>query len=212
MAVPEDPRIFHITHIDNLPSILRSGGLWCDAERIARGVANTNIGHAHIKDRRLRCPVRTAAGGMLGDYVPFNFCPRSVMLYVVSKGHQDYRGGQQNVLHLVSTVHRAVALDRTPASGARPWAFTDRHAELGHALHYDDLSKLSEIAWPVMRKRYWMDVMEERQAEFLVQGFFPWAAVIEVAAMTSDVAAQARSALDGMSNQPPVTVRPEWYY
>jgi hypothetical protein len=79
--------------------------------------------------------VTTQAGGTLGDYLPFNFCPRSVMLFAVSKGHQDYKGGQETIVHLVSTVGRAVALGRA-------WAFTDRHAELGHALHFDDLSKL----------------------------------------------------------------------
>ena len=53
MTVPSDPRIFHITHANNLAGILREGGLWCDRQRIARQLGNTNIGHAHIKQRRL---------------------------------------------------------------------------------------------------------------------------------------------------------------
>jgi len=84
-----DPPIFHITHVDNLPGILREGGLWSDAQRIARNVVSTNIGHLHIKQRRLNRAVTTRSGGKLGDYVPFNFCPRSVMLYAVNRGHQD---------------------------------------------------------------------------------------------------------------------------
>jgi hypothetical protein len=91
-GAPSDPPLFHITHVDNLSGILREGGLWCDAERIARHLASTNIGHLHIKNRRLSRPVTTRAGGRLGDYVPFNFCPRSVMLYAVHRGHQDYGG------------------------------------------------------------------------------------------------------------------------
>ncbi len=51
-GVPADPLIFHITHLENLPNILSEGGLWCDAQRIKRGLGNTNIGHLHIKQRR----------------------------------------------------------------------------------------------------------------------------------------------------------------
>lgn len=205
MTVPPDPRIFHITHIDNLPSIVHEGGLWCDQQRVARRLANTNIGHMHIKTRRTLRAVATQAGGVLADYVPFNFCPRSVMLFAIHKGHQDYAGGQQNVLHLVSTIGRATALKRT-------WAFTDRHAELAHALYFDDLARLSEVSWHVMDEQYWTLVKEERQAEFLVREFFPWSAIVEVAAMTSAVAQRARAVIGASGPQPSVTVRQEWYY
>lgn len=205
MSIPQDPPIFHITHVENLPSILREGGLWCDSQRIARGLATTNIGYLHIKQRRLCRPVTTRAGGMLGDYVPFNFCPRSVMLYRVSCGHQDYNGGQDCIVHLVSTVSRATSLGRA-------WAFTDRHAELAHALHYDDLSMLGEVPWRVMSEKYWSEIREERQAEFLVKEFFPWAAISGVAAMTSATAARAESIIGEAAHKPPVTIQPEWYY
>lgn len=188
MTVPVDPPIFHITHVDNLPGVLREGGLWCDRERIAQQLLSTNIGHLHIKQRRLARPVTTGAGGNLGDYVPFNFCPRSVMLFAVHKGHRDYAGGQENVVHLVSTVSRAVALGRA-------WAFTDRHAELAHALHFEDLAKLSEVPWTVMGEQYWSNVKEERQAEFLVREFFPWTAVTEIAVMTPAAEQRANAAL-----------------
>lgn len=204
-AVPSDPAIFHITHVDNLAGILREGGLWCDAQRIARGFANTNIGHRHIKQRRLGTLVRTRHGGTLGDYVPFNFCPRSVMLYVVNNGHQDYRGGQADVVHLVSSVSTAVGL-------GRPWAFTDRHAELAHALHFDDLSKLDQVPWHVMSERYWSAVREERQAEFLVHEFFPWPAIIGIGTMTPTVEAKVQQILLGQAHQPRVATRGDWYY
>ena len=84
--VPTNPAIFHITHVKNLPNILRDGGLCSDSERIRRGLTTTNIGHKHIRDRRLKRPVPVAAGGTLGDYVPFYFCSRSVMLYPIYLG------------------------------------------------------------------------------------------------------------------------------
>src|SRR5579859_2568373 len=75
-----NPAIFHITHVDNLPSIVAEGALWCDAKRVELGLPCTNIGHRHIKERRMRRVVPAAARGTLGQYVPFNFCSRSVML------------------------------------------------------------------------------------------------------------------------------------
>lgn len=205
MTVPEDPPIFHITHTDNLPGILHEGGLWSDAQCIARKIGNTNIGHRHIKQRRLTRVVETLAGGFLGDYVPFNFCPRSVMLHAVSRGHQDYAAGQESIVHVVSSVKVATGLGRA-------WAFSDRHAELAHALHFDDLAKLSEVPWNVMRLQYWAEVKEERQAEFLVHDFFPWTAVTALAVMTQAAAARVQLALQDAAHQPAVTVRPTWYY
>lgn len=203
--VPQDAPIFHITHVDNLAGILREGGLWSDGQRIARKLASTNIGHLHIKQRRLNRPVMTRGGGKLGDYVPFNFCPRSVMLYAVAQGHDDYKGGQADILHLVSRVSVATNLGGT-------WAFTDRHAELAHALHYDDLEQLSEVPWQVMRKKYWTEAKEERQAEFLVHEFFPWTGVTEIGVIDKPAATKVQQALAAADHRPPVTAQPKWYY
>ncbi|MEX1361500.1 MAG: DUF4433 domain-containing protein [Nannocystaceae bacterium] len=203
--MPSDPRIFHITHVDNLLGILQQGGLWCDAQRIARGLVSTNIGHLHIKRRRLGRAVTTRAGGNLGDYVPFNFCPRSVMLYVVNRGHDDYRGGQAEIVHLVSRVSTAIRQ-------GRPWAFTDRHAELAHALHFDDLDQLGQVPWHVMDVQHWPSVREERQAEFLVHGFFPWTAVEAVGVANETTAARVHQVIAAASHQPAVSVEREWYY
>lgn len=119
--------------------------------------------------------------------------------------HPDYVGGQENIVHLVSTVSRAIA-------SGHAWAFTDRHAELAHALHFDDLRKLNEVAWHVMSERYWGAVKEERQAEFLVRDFFPWSAIAEVAVMTPAVAQRVQAILGPASENPRVAVRSEWYY
>lgn len=205
IEVSSDPRIFHITHVDNLAGILREGGLWCDAQCIARDLAPTNIGHRHIKRRRLERAVTTRAGGKLGDYVPFNFCPRSVMLYAVSRGHDDYRGGQAEIVHLVSRVTTAI-------HQGRPWAFTDRHAELAHALYFDDLADLGEVPWHVMDVKYWPQVREERQAEFLVHDFFPWTAVEAVGVWGQATSTKVHQAMRAASHRPPVSVEREWYY
>jgi hypothetical protein len=210
MAANADPAIYHITHIENLRSIAKSGCLWSDAKRIQQGFAVRNIGHSHIKGRRLTRDVPVAAGGHLGEYVPFNFCPRSVMLYAVSRGHQDYQGGADQIVHLVSSVKTAI-------STGRPWAFTDRHAEVQHALYYNSLAKLSVLDWNSIGATYWagpdnQEVKEQKQAEFLAHDHFPWTGIVSVGVKSGLLKAQVETILRVGSHLPPVQVQQTWYY
>lgn len=200
--------IYHITHVDNLEGIVREGRLWCDAQGMARNLGNTNIGYSHIKARRMRHAVTVAAGGTLGNYVPFNFCPRSVMLYVVSQGHEDYREGQRSIVHLVSSI------DSVLATGM-PWFFTDRHADLGYANQYDVPEKLDQVDWSVMPARQWggdTDLKEKRQAEFLVHDCCPWEAIEIIGVMDQEIAARVQATLAGVGHRPRVEVHRDWYY
>jgi hypothetical protein len=205
VTAPANPPIFHITHVSNLDGIIGAGCLWSDAQRIRQQLAVTNIGYSHIKQRRLQRAVPVAASGVLGDYVPFNFCGRSVMLYVIYRGHVDYQGGQREIVHLVSSLTTAVAI-------GRPWAFTDRHADLGYAQYYDDLAQLDQVDWSAMSRTYWTDVKEERQAEFLVYSWFPWTAIERIGVIDRAMAARVAQLLAAASHRPVVEVRPEWYY
>jgi hypothetical protein len=171
------------------------------------GLGVTNIGHLHIKQRRLSRFVPVAARGALGDYVPFNFCPRSVMLYVVNRGHDDYGGGQEEIVHLVSRMDTAI---RT----GRQWAFTDRHAELGHAGYFDDKGKLDEVDWAVMPLTYWSDpdTKELRQAEFLLHEHFPWSAVELIGVRRQAVQTKVVAIIAEAGHRPTVAIKPAWYY
>lgn len=44
MTVPAQPKIYHIVHVDRLPSIVADGCLWCDAEIVRRAPKGTTIG------------------------------------------------------------------------------------------------------------------------------------------------------------------------
>lgn len=203
-----DRAIYHITHVENLAGIVSEGRLWCDEQRIARGLANTNIGYSHIKVRRMRHPVSVAAGGTLGSYVPFNFCPRSVMLYVVSQGHEGYQSGQRPIVHLVSAVEAVVA-------SGRLWFFTDRHADLGYAQQLESLDRLNEVEWAVMPLRQWggdQEVKEKRQAEFLVHDWCPLTAIEAVGVIDEALASRVHSIIEACGHRLRVEIHPEWYY
>jgi|GEM_PF-4028166 len=49
--------IYHITHIDNLVSIISSGGLIACSQLRQQQVRYTDIAHQNIQDRRVNKPV-----------------------------------------------------------------------------------------------------------------------------------------------------------
>ena len=103
MPVPKAPKLYHIVHIDRVPSIIADGRLWCDSKMAARSDAGTMIGIPGIKERRLRNVLGKYPELCVGDCVPFYFCPRSVMLYVIHKGNHSaltYKDGQERIVHL----------------------------------------------------------------------------------------------------------------
>jgi hypothetical protein len=68
---------------------------------------------SEVVARRKRLPVSCHPGTCVGDYVPFYFCPRSVMLYVISRRNHSsltYRGGQAPIVHLETDLHAVVVL------------------------------------------------------------------------------------------------------
>src|SRR5947208_6009716 len=148
----------------------------------------------------MKRPVLVAAGGTLGQYVPFNFCPRSVMLYVVSQGHQDYSGGQEPIIHLISSIQTAVATGRS-------WFFTDRHADLGYAQQFGSLDALDKVDWQVMPLQYWggeTEIKEKRQAEFLIYYWYPWTAITGIAVINDAIAEQVVKIIAGVAHTPQV--------
>lgn len=112
MSKAADRKIYHIVHIDRLPSIIADGCLWCDAEIVRRSPSGTTIGMTAIKRRRLYELTLTSHPHLhVGDCVPFYFCPRSVMLYLIHQGNHpelDYRGGQGPIVHLEANLQEAV--------------------------------------------------------------------------------------------------------
>lgn len=204
--------LYHITHINNLHSILCRGGLWCDAERLAQGWKSVNIAHKALKERRMKIPVPVAAGGMLGDYVPFYFCNRSPMLYAIHTGNvQGYSGGQAAVVYLVASLGQVW-------QGNRAWCFTDGHAVEAVTGFYDNVAALNKIDWNVIHNWSWRNTEEDndrkrrKQAEFLVKTSFPWSWVEKIGVKDALHQAEVTAMLDAQAHHPSVVLEPKWYY
>lgn len=211
---PAQPKIYHIVHVDRLPSIVGDGCLWSDATIAQRQGAGTTIGMGGIKERRLRLPVTCHHGTHVGEYVPFYFCPRSIMLYVIHcANHPElaYRGGQGPIIHLEADLHRVVAW----ANGNRRlWAFSLSNAGAFYAQFRSEIGELHEVDWPAVAATDFRsaEVKEGKQAEFLVHESFPWELVERIGVMSQGVGQQVVNAMRSAAHRPTVEIIRGWYY
>ena len=212
--LPKSPKIYHITHLENLPQIV-DDVLWSDAERIRRKVNCMIVGMSEIKRRRLEeLEVDCHPGTKVGEYVPFYFCPRSIMLFLLHKGnHVDlkYQGGQRPIVHLQADLHRVVAWAE---SEGRRWAFSNGNAGTRYTQFFNDLQQLDSLDWNAIAATNWKDliVRERKQAEFLVEGSFPWELIERIGVMDKKMAESVANGLSEAAHRPEVVVVGSWYY
>lgn len=213
MPVPSHPKIYHIVHVDNLSSIIADGFLWSDAVMIDRQ-GGTRVGMANIKRRRLSLPVHCHSGTHVGEYVPFYFCPRSIMLYVIYRANHpelDYTGGQEPIVHLEADLRNVVQWAET---NERRWAFSPSNAGAFYTQFYRDLGQLEEINWNGVFARDFrpQEVKEAKQAEFLFHRSFPVNLIERIGVLSPSVARQVSAAIRESSHRPEVEVLKAWYY
>lgn len=213
MPVPASPKIYHIVHVDRLASILASGGLLCDAEIVQNGAEGSTIGMGDIKKRRLTKPLQSHSSLYVGSCVPFYFCPRSVMLYVIHQANHPelaYRGGQVPIVHLEADLRRSVAWADTNAAR---WAFTTSNAGSSYFEDQCDLTRLNEIDWDAVKTNQWAGASKEgKQAEFLIEHFFPWELVERIGVHSMPVYQQTAVILQAAGRKTSIEIKPEWYY
>lgn len=212
MTVPAQPKIYHIVHLDRLPSIITDGCLWCDAAIGQRNAAGTTIGMNKIKQRRLNELTLTSHPGLyVGQCVPFYFCPRSIMLFLIHKKNEElsYKGGQEPIIHLEGDLLNVVAW--ADQHNLR-WAFTLSNAGSYYFEDRNDLAQLHEIDWAAVQATNWQSRKEGKQAEFLVENTFPWHLVERIGVKSPVIHDQVIKALPKGAHHPRVEVQPDWYY
>lgn len=206
--------IYHITPVDNLPSIVADGVLLSDAAMNARGGPATTIGIANIKRRRLSLPVRCHPGDSVGDYVPFYFCQRSIMLYLIYRGNHPeltYRGGQGPILHLEADLHEVVAW---ADHHGRRWAFSLSNAGSPVAEFRNTINDLNLLNWPAIGNTDFTssDVHQGKQAEFLIHERLPWELITRIGVHSANVQNRVNEIIAASQHVPSVEIRRAWYY
>ena len=169
---------------------------------------------SRIKERCFRLPVPCHPGTVVADYARFYFCPRSIMLYVISRAnHEDlgYRGGEEPILHLEADFHEVV---RWAGRSGRRWAFSLTNASATYAPFRGRLEDLHEVNWTAIDATDFRDrtVKEGKQAEFLLEESLPWDLVARIGVRSEAMATRVRAVLHGTGHRPEVGVLPDWYY
>jgi hypothetical protein len=216
---PTHPKIYHIVHVDRLPSIIASNGLYCDAVMTAQAGGGTMIGMSSIKQRRLEELTLASHPALhVGQCVPFYFCPRSIMLYLIHQANHpelSYRGGQAPIVHLEADLQRTIAwAEQQP----KRWAFTLSNAGARYFEDRADLGLLDEINWDAVQTNRWSgtgidrSVKEGKQAEFLLETTFPWHLVERIGVHSRQIYQQVMNALPQNGHHPTVEVKAAWYY
>lgn len=167
-----------------------------------------------IKQRRVEdLEVTCYPGTKVGDYVPFYFCPRSVMLYVIHcANHPEltYRGGQAPITHLEADLHTVV---RWAEENGRRWAFSLSNAGAYYTEFCSRLDELDQLDWQAISATDFRDsdVKEKKQAEFLVHGDFPFMLIERIGVRTHAIRTRVVQAL-GPRYQTEIVVLPQWYF
>ena len=209
--IPDPVRIYHITPIEDLSSIISCGGLHSSHKLEALRLKPRSIAYANIQSRRDTWPVPCGSQGTVHDYVPWMFGTRSPMLYAISQGKVPDVVGQGNIVYLVSNVEQVCEYQFS-------FVFTNGHATMALTNYYEDLIDLNKVNWPLMKSRDWFntpqnpDRKRQRQAEFLVHDWFPWELVKGIGVIDNYRLELVNSLLRESEHKPIARIMRNWYY
>jgi hypothetical protein len=203
--------LFRITHIANLPWLLKHG-LHC-ANGDAADPSFVAVGNPDLINNRARRRVPLAPGGALADYVPFYFTPKSPMLLNIKTGYNGVtRRPNEEIVILVSSCQAML-------DAGVSMLFTDRHAYTEMAEWTGNSADLATlIDWDILRRHdfarndSYPDKMERYQAEALAHRHVPPSAIAGFGCATLTVKKDVEAQVRPVGLEFPIVVRPEWYF
>ena len=163
--------LYRMTHIDNIPHILRNGITHrSDATANPQYVA---IGNTELITKRMMESVTTEEGDVFspGDYIPFYFYARMPMLYNIQHGYGVKRVSAEDIVYMVLKIEDVVK------NAQEPFYFSDGHAVSRNLVKFYGRSSMDRIDQildqDAIKNDDWGDdyyVGIRKQAEFFVKG------------------------------------------
>ncbi|GEM90047.1 hypothetical protein ODE01S_14810 [Oceanithermus desulfurans NBRC 100063] len=184
---------------------------------IQKGGPPQAVGMSKIKRRRLEeIEVACYPGTKVGEYVPFYYCPRSIMLYILYKGGHpdiDFTEGQEPIIHLEADLYRAI--EWAERKGAK-WALSFGNAG-AYAVEFGcNPGDFKRLDWDAIAATDFrgVDVKERKQAEFLVYEFFPFELIRRIGVYSEEIRRKVVQTLlqHGQAICLDVRVMKGWYY
>ena len=211
---PSPTQILRFTHVDNLDTIIRRGGLHAPNHVPDDGLNYRFCHSTEVQSARANVPIRMGPGGTIHDYVPFYFGYLSPMMLNLKTGRvEGYSEGQDPLIYLVSSTQAIEAAELG-------FVFSDGHGLATFTEWFDDLDKLDAVDWTVVNQRYWtdnindMDRQRKKQAEFLVHQCCPWSVIQDIVVIDSVMQGrvQAIQAVFPADQKRVVRIDRSWYY
>ncbi|HAQ65586.1 MAG TPA: DUF4433 domain-containing protein [Bacteroidales bacterium] len=168
--------LYRMTHIDNMPHILKHGITHVSSD-------HANMNYKAIGDDSIistRDNIVLPGGKKLGAFIPFYFGARMPMLYIIQRGYNDVPvTPAKDIVYCISSVQKIVDHNL-------PFLFTDGHAVDGLSAFYEqkDLPNIDKILdKEAINAKYWrndedLDLKRRKEAEFLVEADIPVSAII----------------------------------
>ena len=211
VEAPVDPktiRIYHVTHVDNVASILGEGALLADT---AGAKPSVDLSAPDAREFRRSAAV-DGTDAVVADYVPFLLSTDAHVWNAVRTGTPDPRLAagaveRQPADHviLVSSVAGAVgALTDTVGSVV----VTDADAAAGGV---DAASAWTDVLRMLQRLHREEEGSRLHSAEFLVRECLPLERVLLIAVGNDRVRDRVRAALDAVGLRTRVAVYPPWF-
>lgn len=211
--IPRNQKIYHIVHKDRLSSIIQDGYLLSDRLIRQKQYQLPTIGLDNIKNRRLNeLKLDSYPDLFVGDCVPFYFCPRSVMLYLIYQKNSalTYQDGQENIIHLQADLSQVI--EWAKSQNIR-FAFTTSNAGSYYFNDYCKIDDLDKINWDAVVSTQWSnpEIKEGKQAEFLIEKQFPFELFESIGIYSDKISQEVKQILSNRINMN-VNVCRNWYY
>lgn len=222
-------RIYHVTHVDNLPSILKAGQLFADFAKPAVNVSSAGVRDARraktVDERELSDEIGPR---VVADYVPFYLSPNAHVWNSIRAGHDDPRltlealgyAASEFVL-LVSTVKHAFDTAAAQAAAVTGVDIADAAdgALGGYAVADGDAVGLltnfavTRVAAERMLSKLRSDDESDSilGAEVLVADTFPFEQISLIGVANDKVRATVRDSLADAGHKTKVAVYPPWF-
>jgi hypothetical protein len=187
--------LYHFTHIDNLPNLLKRGFLANNHKDFPKS-SHRSVAAASIQARRAEMAVTCEPGGRVHDYVPLYFgCVSPMLLSVINAKNVD----QMDILYFefpISLLNGDNAV------------FTDASANtVAPPRFFNNPSDLIKLNWTEIDSKKWSSASEklrhERMAEALVRDNLPITAASRCVVWNDDVKSKVEQ-IAGKNPFPPI--------
>ena len=190
--------LYHLTHINNLPSILANGLLSHNLAYTHYQNKITDISQQEVNARRKFKKPFAVKKCSLHDYVPTYFNSRNPMSYLL------HHRGMTNDLVLLK-INPDLLLQEDSL-------FTDGNASCNNTTFFQDLNDLDKIDWSCLNDKVWChydDGKRRRCAEALIPDLITPRNIMQIAVKNSNV---LENILDLVSMDTQIAIQPELFF